>query len=59
MSDATILFRDVLQSVYGLLDLRPVPGGDIHRFHMAATPKLCPEKKPSRRAAKQKGPADE
>ena len=59
MSDATILFRGALQSVYGLLDWRLVPGGDIHRFHMTATPKLCPKKKPSRRAAKQKGPADE
>ena len=34
MTDATILFRDALQSVYGPLDWLPVPDGDIHRFHV-------------------------
>ena len=34
MSDATVLFRDALQTVYGLLDWLPVPDGDIHRFHV-------------------------
>lgn len=33
MTDATILFRDALQSVYGLLDWLPVGDGEIHRFH--------------------------
>lgn len=32
MTDATILFRDALQSVYGPLDWLPVPDGAIHRF---------------------------
>lgn len=32
MIDATILFRNALQSVYGLLDWLPVPDGAIHRF---------------------------
>ncbi|NWB48791.1 toprim domain-containing protein [Pseudomonas gingeri] len=35
MTDATILFRDALQSVYGPLDWLPVPDGDIHRFHVS------------------------
>ena len=34
MTDATILFRDALQTVYGPLDWLPVPDGDIHRFHV-------------------------
>lgn len=34
MTDATILFRDALQTVYGPLDLLPVPDGDIHRFRV-------------------------
>ena len=34
MSDATILFRDALQSVYGPLDWLPEPDGEIHRFHV-------------------------
>jgi Uncharacterized protein conserved in bacteria len=32
MKDATILFRDALQSVFGPLDFLPVPNGAIHRF---------------------------
>jgi putative DNA primase/helicase len=32
MTDATILFRDALQSVFGPLDFLPVPDGQIHRF---------------------------
>lgn len=34
MTDATILFRDALQSVYGPLDWLPVPDGSIRRFHV-------------------------
>ena len=34
MTDATILFRDALQSVYGPLDFLPVPDGAIHRFRV-------------------------
>lgn len=34
MTDATILFRDVLQSVYGPLYWEPVADGNIHRFHV-------------------------
>lgn len=34
MTDATILFRDALQSVYGPLDWLPSDDGDIHRFHV-------------------------
>lgn len=34
MTDAAILFRDALQSVYGPLDWLPVPDGAIHRFHV-------------------------
>ncbi|SED44505.1 toprim domain-containing protein [Pseudomonas migulae] len=34
MTDATILFREALQSVYGPLDFLPVPDGQIHRFHV-------------------------
>lgn len=34
MTDATILFRDALQTVYGLLDWLPVPDGAIHRFRV-------------------------
>jgi len=34
MTDATILFRDALQTVYGPLDWLPVPDGDIHRFRV-------------------------
>ena len=34
MTDATTLFRDALQSVYGPLDWLPVPDGAIHRFHV-------------------------
>jgi putative DNA primase/helicase len=40
MTDATILFRDALQSVYGPLDWLPVPDGAIHRFRV-------PDDKPS------------
>lgn len=32
MTDATILFRDALQSIYGPLDWLPEPDGEIHRF---------------------------
>jgi putative DNA primase/helicase len=32
--DATHLFRDALQSEYGVLDWLPVPDGTIHRFHV-------------------------
>ncbi|SEJ43706.1 putative DNA primase/helicase, partial [Azotobacter beijerinckii] len=34
MSDAVILFRDELQSVFGPLDWMPDPDGQIHRFHV-------------------------
>ena len=34
MPDATILFRDALQAVYGQLDWLPDPDGAIHRFHV-------------------------
>lgn len=34
MTDATILFRDALQSIYGPLDWLPVPDGAIHRFRV-------------------------
>lgn len=34
MTDATILFREALQSVYGQLDWLPVPDGNIHRFRV-------------------------
>lgn len=34
MTDATILFRDALQSVYGLIDWLPVHDGAIHRFRV-------------------------
>lgn len=34
MTDATILFRDALQTIYGPLDWLPVPDGDIHRFRV-------------------------
>ncbi|EXF95600.1 topoisomerase [Pseudomonas fluorescens HK44] len=34
MTDATILFRDALQSVYGPLDWLPIPDGTIHRFRV-------------------------
>lgn len=34
MTDATILFRDALQTIYGQLDWLPVPDGDIHRFRV-------------------------
>lgn len=34
MTDATILFRNALQSVYGPLDWLPVPDGAIHRFRV-------------------------
>jgi putative DNA primase/helicase len=34
MTDATILFRDALQMIYGPLDWLPVPDGDIHRFRV-------------------------
>ena len=34
MTDATILFNDVLQSVFGPLDFLPVPDGVIHRFRV-------------------------
>ena len=39
MTDATILFRDALQAVYGPLDWLPEPDGAIHRFRV-------PEDKP-------------
>ncbi len=39
MTEATILFRDALQSVYGPLDWIPEPDGAIHRFRV-------PEDKP-------------
>lgn len=39
MTDATILFRDALQMIYGPLDWLPVPDGAIHRFRV-------PEDKP-------------
>jgi putative DNA primase/helicase len=41
MTDATILFRDALQSVFGQLDWLPVPDGSIHRFRV-------PDDKPGR-----------
>lgn len=34
MTDASILFRDALQAVYGQLDWLPVPDGAIHRFRV-------------------------
>lgn len=34
MTDASILFRNVLQGVYGQLDWLPVADGAIHRFHI-------------------------
>jgi putative DNA primase/helicase len=34
MIDATILFSDALQSVFGPLDFLPVPDGAIHRFRV-------------------------
>lgn len=34
MTEATTLFRDALQSVYGHLDWLPAPDGTIHRFHV-------------------------
>ena len=34
MTDATILFRDALQSVFGPLDWLPDPDGNIHRFRV-------------------------
>ena len=34
MTDATILFREALQSVFGPLDWLPDPDGTIHRFHV-------------------------
>ena len=34
MTDVTILFRDAIQSVYGLLDWIPVPDRAIHRFRV-------------------------
>ena len=34
MTEATILFREALQSVYGPLDWLPVPDGAIHRFRV-------------------------
>ncbi|SDZ15466.1 toprim domain-containing protein [Pseudomonas sp. NFIX28] len=34
MTDATILFRDALQAVYGPLDWLPLPDGTIHRFRV-------------------------
>ena len=34
MTDPVILFSDVLQSAYGLLDWLPLDDGDIHRFHV-------------------------
>lgn len=39
MTDASILFRDSLQTIYGPLDWLPVPDGAIHRFRV-------PEDKP-------------
>ena len=39
MTDATILFRDALQAVYGQLDWLPLADGTIHRFRV-------PEDKP-------------
>ncbi|WP_223510987.1 toprim domain-containing protein [Pseudomonas sp. BF-R-05] len=32
--DSVSLFRDAMQSVLGPLDLQPIPGGKIHRFHV-------------------------
>ena len=40
MNDATILFRDALQMIYGPLDWLPMPDGAIHRFRV-------PDDKPS------------
>lgn len=34
MTDASILFSNALQSVFGPLDFLPVPDGAIHRFHV-------------------------
>ncbi|RZO07430.1 toprim domain-containing protein [Pseudomonas moorei] len=34
MTDAAVLFRDVLQAAYGPLDWLPVPDGTIHRFRV-------------------------
>ncbi len=34
MTDATTLFSDALQSVFGPLEFLPVPDGTIHRFHV-------------------------
>ena len=34
MKIATVLFREVLQSVYGPLDWLPLGDGEIHRFHV-------------------------
>jgi putative DNA primase/helicase len=34
MTDATILFREALQTVYGPLDWLPLPDGAIHRFRV-------------------------
>jgi len=34
MTDAVILFRDALQSMFGPLDWLPEPDGAIHRFHV-------------------------
>lgn len=34
MTEPAILFRDVLQSVYGPLDWLPEPDGEIHRFRV-------------------------
>ncbi|MDY7558981.1 toprim domain-containing protein [Pseudomonas sp. CCC3.2] len=34
MTDAPVLFRETLQSIYGPLDWLPEPDGDIHRFHV-------------------------
>jgi len=34
MTEATILFRDALQAVYGPLDWLPDDDGNIHRFHV-------------------------
>lgn len=59
MSDATILFRDALQSVYGLLDWLPVSDGGIHRRDMSATPKLCSKKSLLVERQEQKGLANE
>lgn len=33
-SGHSLLFLDELQSVYGPLHFRPVPDGNIHRFHV-------------------------